>query len=281
MSTATQSLVERLRIHAASGWQGLSEEQLDESLAILECERTERVDALCRREVASFDAGPLRWLTRHTKTENPQYEDQGLLFLAPFPQKSYFVPLFEYFFARHRILAIPKTRSMMTSWAVAAFSAWSAQWKQEETVIQTMNHDKAQRMINYADQLLRHQDSGLSRLHPIKKQNAFSIEWQNGGSLVAIAGGPDAIRSHHPTLFIMDEAARVEGGEASLNAAMGSLCRVILVSTAAPGWFGDICVTPDSPKVDPPPVSEIASKPFAGKYSPYPTDRRGFDPQGM
>jgi len=46
----------------------------------------ERHDELCRREVASFDAGPLYWLTHLTKTENPQYEAQGLPLLAPFPK---------------------------------------------------------------------------------------------------------------------------------------------------------------------------------------------------
>jgi hypothetical protein len=69
---------------------------------------------------------------------------------------------------------------MMTSWAVAAFSTWAELWKQEETVIQTMNHDKAQRMINYADQLLRHRDPGLS-LTPHQKAERFL----NGGRTAA------------------------------------------------------------------------------------------------
>jgi hypothetical protein len=69
--------------------------------------------------VASFDRGPLYWLTRHTKTENPQYEAQGLPFKAPFPSKSYFVPLFDAFLknmATRRPLFMPKSRTMMTSW---------------------------------------------------------------------------------------------------------------------------------------------------------------------
>jgi hypothetical protein len=95
---------------------------------------------------------------------------------------------------------------MMTSWAAAAF-ARGAQWKQEETVIQTMNEDKAQNLIDRASQLLKYQDPGLSRLHPIKKQNAFSIVWAHGGAVDAVPGGADAIRSFHPSLFIQDEAA--------------------------------------------------------------------------
>ena len=79
---------------------GLSDEQIEQSLVHLEYERAERIDALCRLEKASFDCGPLAWLTRYTKTENPQYEEQGLPFLAGFPRKGYFVPLFEAFLAR-------------------------------------------------------------------------------------------------------------------------------------------------------------------------------------
>jgi len=275
MSETPQNLIDRLR----KNWDTLTEEQIDESLALLERDAADRIDALCGREVASFEAGPLLWLTRYTKTENPQYEDQGLAFIAPFPRKTYFLVMFQEFLARHRQLAVAKSRTMMTSWAVAAFSTWLAQWKKEETVIQTHNLDKAQRMINYADQLLRHQDPGLSKLHPIKKQNAFSITWQSGGSLTAIPGGADAIRSFHPSLFVMDECARVEGGEASLNAALGSNCRVILVSTAAPGWFADMCGDYAS---ELPSQSDMEHKPQITRSTyPYPIDRRDYDPQGL
>jgi hypothetical protein len=242
MSTATtQSLIEQLRIHQANGWKGLSEEQIEQSIVHLEYERAERIDALCRLEKASFDCGPLAWLTRHTKTENPQYEEQGLPFLAGFPRKSYFVPLFDAFLARHRQLYIPKSRTLMTSWAAAGFATWAGQWKQEETVIQTMNEDKALHLIDYASQLLKYQEPGLSRMHPIKKQNAFSIVWEHGGAVDAVPGGANAIRSFHPSLFIQDEAAHIPEGEESLNAVIPSQARIISISTAAPGWFGDAC----------------------------------------
>jgi hypothetical protein len=265
MATPTQSLIEQLRIHAANGWQSLTDEQLEQSLVHLQHVKVERVDALCRQEKASFECGPLLWLTRYTKTENPQYEEQGLPFLAPFPTKGYFVPLFEAFLARHRQLYIPKSRTMMTSWAAAAFATWAAQWKQEETVIQTMNEDKALHLIDYASQLLRYQEPGLSRLHPIKKQNAFSIVFEHGGAVDAVPGGADAIRSFHPSLFIQDEAAHIPEGEESLNAVLPSQARIISISTAAPGWFGDICSYAEEFKERPP---------FQRARSPYPIDRR-------
>jgi hypothetical protein len=216
-------------------------EKLAQIARLLTTAKNEAIDALCRQEIASFDAGPLLWLTRYTKTENPQYEPQGLPFLAGFPRKGYFVLLFAEFLARYPQLFVPKSRTMMTSWAAAGFATWSAQWKREETVIQTMNEDKALHLIDYASQLLRYQDVGLSRLHPIKKQNAFSIVWEHGGAVDAVPGGADAIRSFHPSLFIQDEAAHIPEGEESLNAVIPSMARIISISTAAPGWFGDAC----------------------------------------
>ena len=179
----------------------MNEEQI---LALTEAvlhERYSRIDALCGQAKASFECGPLLWLTSHTKTENPQYDEQGLPFLAGIPGQSYFVTLFEAFLARHRQLYVCKSRTMMTSWAAAGFATWAAQWKREETVIQTMNEDKALHLIEYASQLLRYQDPQLSRLHPIKKQTVYSIVWEDGGAVDAVPSGADAIRSFHPSIL--------------------------------------------------------------------------------
>jgi hypothetical protein len=235
------SLCSRLSEVALEKLEELNEEQI---LALTEAalqERDARIDALCEQAKASFECGPLLWLTRYTKTENPQYEQQCLPFLAGFPRHSYFVPLFEAFLARRRKLFVCKSRTMMTSWAAAGLATWAAQWKREETVIQTINEDKALHLIEYASQLLRYQEPGLSRLHPIKKQNIFSIVWEDGGAVEAIAGGADAIRSFHPSLFIQDEAAHIAEGEESLNAVIPSMARIISISTARAGWFADMC----------------------------------------
>jgi hypothetical protein len=71
MATASQSLIDRLRAHAANGWQGFNDEQISQAIGHLQRERADRIDALSRQEVASFGAGPLFWLTRHTKNRKP------------------------------------------------------------------------------------------------------------------------------------------------------------------------------------------------------------------
>src|SRR5437870_11550317 len=91
-------------------------------------------DGKCSERVASFDAGPLYWLTNLTRTENPQHEAQGLPFKAPFPKKSYLAVLFNEFLARYSRLLVPKSRTMLTSWSAVGYAAWAAQWHGEETV---------------------------------------------------------------------------------------------------------------------------------------------------
>lgn len=273
---ATSSLCSRLNEVTLEKLEQLDEDALRLLADSVQEERYARIDALCGQHKASFECGPLLWLTRHTKTENPQYEQQGLPFLAPFPAKSYFVPLFEAFLARNRQLYVCKSRTMMTSWAAAGLATWLAQWKREETVIQTMNEDKALHLIDYCSQLLRYQDAELSRLHPIKKQNVYSIVWENGGAVEAIAGGADAIRSFHPSLFIQDEAAHIPEGEESLNAVIPSFARIISISTARSGWFADMCES--GPEHEETPVERIVkaklAKPETEVAYPYPIDRQ-------
>lgn len=247
MSATVQSLINRLHALGPERRADLEDAEIDEALHLLTEAGRDELDDLCRLEVASFDAGPLYWLTRLTKTENPQWEAQSkasgwdVPFLAPFPRKSYFVPLFGEFLARHDKLFVPKSRTMMTSWSAAAFAAWSGQWKHEETVIQCVNEDKALHLIDYVRQLMEYQELWLSARHPLAKRSSFTISWKAGGEVAAIPGGADAIRAYHPSTYIADEAAFIADGEQALNAVIPTGAKVICISTAAPGWFGDEC----------------------------------------
>jgi len=198
-------------------------------------------DARCGEEVASFDAGPLYWLTRLTQTENPQNEDQGLPFNAPFPRKNYFIPLFSTFLRKDRTLFIPKSRTMMTSWAAMGLAAWTAQWKREETVVQTANEDKCAHLVDYVRQLWDNQEPWLKARHPLSRRSTFTIAWEGGGEVASIPSGADKIRAFHPTTYVMDEAAYLPEGEDCLNSVRPTGARIIAISSARAGWFGDEC----------------------------------------
>jgi hypothetical protein len=198
-------------------------------------------DALCAERVASFDAGPLYFLTRLTQTENPQHEKQGVSFKAPFPRKSYFVPLFQEFLQGNSITLIPKSRTMMTSWAAMGLSFWDGQWNKGETVVQTANEDKCAHLIDYCRQLWENQEPWLKQRHPLIRCSTFAIAWEGGGEVASIPSGADKIRMYHPKRYIMDEAAFLPEGEECLNAVLPTGAEIVAISSARAGWFGDMC----------------------------------------
>lgn len=192
-------------------------------------------DERCRRNA-------LYWAQNYTKTENPHYIEQGLEFRANFPKKTYFDVLFHFLAKMDEHLAIPKTREMVTSWSVMAFATHQAQWFKSEVVVQTDSEDKAKQLVGYAECLYRNQEPFLKARHPlVSEASQLSIEWKDGGKIFGIPKGEHKIRMYHPTLYIMDEAAFLPEAEQCFNAAQPVTKKIIAISSAGPGWFGDEC----------------------------------------
>ena len=190
-------------------------------------------DEKCKRD-------PLYWAQTYTATENPHYIEQGLPFRGPFPKKSYFPPLFAEF-ARSSRLLVPKSREMLTSWCAMVWATNRAQWHQALVVVQCQSEEKVTQLIGYAECLHRNQQGWLQQRHPLKTQNLTELHWTAGGRVVGIPKGVHQVRSWHPTIYIMDEAAFLEEAEACYNTAHPVSKQIIAVSSAAPGWFGNEC----------------------------------------
>lgn len=201
------------------------------SLPTLEAIRDER----CKRD-------PLYWAQTWTRTENPHYEQQGLEFRSPFPQKSYFRLLFDAFAIESKLF-IPKSRDMMTSWSVLIWATHQAQWKKAFSVVQTMKEGKAMELLSYAACLYRNQPEWLRKMHPLQSDNSTELRWENGGRVLSVPGGEHQIRTYHPTIYVMDEASFLPEAEQCYNSAKASSpnIQMIAVSSAGPGWFGDEC----------------------------------------
>lgn len=182
----------------------------------------------------------LYWLQNWTATENPHHEKQGLPYIAPFPEKPYFPPLFAAFRQWSRLF-IPKTREMITSWSVMGDSTHRAQWHKWFTVVQTDSEVKAQELIEYVACLYRHQPDWLKAMHPLEAQSLSEVKWKDGGRVLAIPKGVNKIRLYHPTRYVMDEAAFLPEAEACYNAAHPVAQQIIAISSAGPGWFADQC----------------------------------------
>jgi hypothetical protein len=191
-------------------------------------------DERCRRD-------PLYWAQTWTKTENPHYIEQGLEFCSPFPQKSYFVPLFEALASEKRLF-ICKSREMLTSWSCMIWATHQAQWFKSEVIVQTESEAKAKELVGYSDCLYRNQDHWLKQRHPLKTEaSILSLEWADGGRVFGIPHGEHKIRVHHPTIVIFDEAAFLSDFEQAYNVAQPVTKQIVAISSAGPGAFGDQC----------------------------------------
>lgn len=203
-------------------------------LEVLEEAEWRKIDKRC-------GADALYWLQHYTATENPKYAAQGLEFVQPFPQKSYFAPLFAHFACDTRLL-IPKTREMLTSWSVMGWATNRAQWHKWEVIVQTESENKAAELVEYAAQLHRHQSEWLKRRHPLEREpGAYEMVWRDGGRVMSIPKGANKIRMYHPTLYVMDEAAFLPEAEECYNVAAPVAQQIIAVSSAGPGWFANQC----------------------------------------
>lgn len=227
---------------------GWLENLSSEELANLEVELESEIDAQLGLEAgtqAEIDArcaeSALYWLQSYTATENPKHKEQGLPYKAPFPAKSYFVPLFEAFEKKSRLF-IPKTREMLTSWCVMGDSAHRAQWKQWFVVAQTDSEKKAEELISYVSTLYENQPEWMKKRHPLEGEpSRTKVQWLDGGRVLAIPSGVNKIRLFHPTRYVMDEAAFLPEAEACYDAAHPVAGQIIAISSAGPGWFGDQC----------------------------------------
>ena len=129
----------------------------------------------------------------------------------------------------------------MTSWGAMGFGFWDGQWNRAETVVQTANEDKCAHLIDYCRQLWDYQEPWLKQRHPLTRKSTFTIAWEGGGEVSAIPSGADKIRAFHPTTYVLDEAAYIPEGEECLNAVRPTGARIVAISSARAGWFGDIC----------------------------------------
>jgi hypothetical protein len=98
-------------------------------------------------------------------------------------------------------------------------------------------------LVDYAKTLYAQQDEALKRkfplAKPLKEQASLKLESANGSRIIGIPEGADQIRSYHPWGLLMDEAAfQPEAGEA-YDAAVPVCQKIIVVSSAGPGWFAD------------------------------------------
>jgi hypothetical protein len=141
---------------------------------------------------------------------------------------------------------------MLASWSVVGYAVWLCQFHpRQRVIIQGQKIDKVTELIKgkgnpgYARTLIERQTPWLRQrfplLYDIEEMSQTLLSWQNGSTLQGVPSGADQIRQYHPSVLIVDEAAFLDDFEQSYAAADPVAAQIIAVSSAAAGYFGDVC----------------------------------------
>ena len=191
----------------------------------------------CAQRVASFDAGPMLWLTQHTATEDEHWMYKNTQPVAPFPVKEYLRVCMHYMLTCDTLF-IPKSREMMTSWLACGYISWLCQWYPHIfAIVQTEKEDKATALINYCRILYERQADWLKERNSVVVSNSVELKRQNGSHILAVPAGENQVRLFHPTVYLQDESAFLPEAEQSFNAVRPVCKQILAISSDEVSWF--------------------------------------------
>ncbi|HEY6351992.1 MAG TPA: transposase [Candidatus Angelobacter sp.] len=233
------------KVEAVQAVHSLCAEEVEANEIQAEAERRKQ-DQLRRTldRVEHMTADPLIWLQKYTETKDSHWREQGATSpYRPFPDYPYFRPLMDSFIGDQHVF-IGKSRNMMLSWLCVGFFAHAAMTTEGiDILFQSQKEDKAFELVDYAKTLYDRQWPELQEAFPLKKElkNMADGEllFKNGSRILGIPGGADQIRSYHPWGLFMDEAAFMPEAADSYNNALPVCKKIIVLSSAGPGWFAD------------------------------------------
>jgi transposase-like protein len=189
-------------------------------------------------------ADPLVWLQNHTETKDNHWREAGASSsYRPFPDKPYFRPIVDAF-QKEPILFVEKSRDMMLSWlCVGLFTHAAMTIPGIEVLFQSQKEEKANELVGYAKTLYERQESIIRHIYPLKagRQQSGILEFAHGSRIVGIPGGGNQIRSYHPWGLFQDEAAFMPQAGESYDHAVPVCQKIVVVSSAGPGWFSEQC----------------------------------------
>jgi hypothetical protein len=190
----------------------------------------------------------LNWLQHHTETKDPHWREDGAPSpYRPFPTKPYFRPILEAI-QRESVIFVSKSRDLMLSWLVVGYFTHQCMTTPGiEVLMQSQTEEKAAELIDYAKCLYDRSDTDVRKDHPVAvptdKQSWLELAFANHSRLVGLPHGASKIRSYHPTALFIDEAAFVPDAGQSFDEAVAACQKIVVVSSAAPGWFESVCVS--------------------------------------
>ena len=118
-------------------------------------------------------------------------------------------------------------------------------------LVQSQKLEKASELVRgteppgYARTLWERQPEWLKARFPLAVRledlPSDKMVWKNQSAIQAVGRGADQVRLYHPTVYFVDEAAHIDEAEGSFAAALPVAKQIIEVSSAGPGFFGQVC----------------------------------------
>lgn len=226
---------------------------LREAEAARERAEKERIQAERKRIQAERDrvegvrtmiADPMVWLHRYTETRDSHWRENGAE--SPYhrlPDHRYLCLLMEGLKREPRIFIL-KSRNMLLSWLCVGFFTHAATTTPGiDVLFQSQKKEKSFELVEYAKTLYERQAPEVKEVFPVMKKlenmAAGELMFTNGSRIMGISGEANEIRSYHPWGLLMDEAAFMPEAGESYNNALPVCKKIVVVSSAGPGWFGD------------------------------------------
>lgn len=179
-------------------------------------------------------------MTKWTRTRDDQDAENPF---KPFPEREYFQVIWN-LWQSEPVLLIEKSRTMMLTWLLAGLCMHTAMMRPATTVIfWAQDEDRALKPLEYCGVLWAQQHPNLKIEFPLEKpwreQGYNKKRLSNGSVLLALPGkDPEKIRSEHPTIIMMDEAAFIENGGEAFDIALATrVPKMVAVTSATPSWF--------------------------------------------
>lgn len=187
------------------------------------------------------------WLTELVVTIDEATEQE-----RRWPDKLYLRDLFEVLEAEP-LVAIPKSRRMMVTWALAAWAVWRARYRPHNAIfIQSETEAKSAYVVDQRCAFIEsHLRIPLLRREVVATKTAQSLigrlKYPSTESYIsAVAQGDGVMRSYTPTILIMDECEFQPEAALALQAALPLAekgAKIVLASTSngPRGIMADIC----------------------------------------
>ena len=195
------------------------------------------------REPIMAIADPVWWMRHGTKTVDEQDHVDPY---KPFPDYPYFDKLYELWLTEP-ILFVEKSRTMMLTWFFSALCLhWAMTHQPSKVIFWAQDEDRALKPLEYCWTMWEQMTPRLKALWPLDRprdrQGYNMLELARGGALLALPGkDPDKIRSEHPSIVMLDEAAFIDKGREAVAVALATrVPKLVALTSANPGWFRSV-----------------------------------------